>query len=70
MPGSGRSKSSSAERRATEARRSAETDVGLLDNPEITDEPSEIRHAVYFLIVLGGATLLNLLVMMIVAGGR
>ena len=65
-----RSRSSTAEQRATEARRSAESDVGLLDNPDVADEPSEIRHALYFAGVLGTGIFVNLLAMLIVSGGR
>ncbi len=60
----------SAERRATAARKAAELDLGLLDNPEVQDEPSEIRHAAYFGAVLGFALLVNVLVMLVAAGGR
>lgn len=71
MPGTRRrSRGSSAERRATEARQSAETDVGLLDNPDVADEPSEIRHALYFVGILGTGIVLNLVAMLIVSGGR
>jgi hypothetical protein len=60
----------SAERRATAARKAAESDHGLLDNPEVEDEPSEIRHTLYFGAVLGFALLVNVLVMLVAAGGR
>jgi hypothetical protein len=65
-----RGESESAEERATHARQKAEKDVGLLDNPEIDDEPSEIRHTAYFVGVMLGGLVLNLLVMVIVSGGR
>jgi hypothetical protein len=60
----------SAEQRATAARKSAESDHGLLDNPEVEDEPSEIRHTLYFGAVVGFGVLANILVMLVAAGGR
>ncbi len=60
----------SAERRATEARKRAEQDRAAMDNPEVEDEPSEIRHAVYFTAILVFALLLNLVVLIAVSGGQ
>ena len=36
----------------------------------VEDEPSEIRHTLYFGAVLGSALLINVLVMLVAAGGR
>jgi hypothetical protein len=65
-----RSAGESAEERATHARQKAEKDVGLLDNPDVEDEPSEIRHTAYFVGVMLGGLVLNLLVMVIVSSGQ
>lgn len=59
-----------AEKKATESRRHAEHDVGLLDNPEVADEPSELRHFYYFAGVMVFAIVLNLLAMIAVSGGQ
>ena len=57
------------EKKMTEARKHAEHDVGLLDNPAVADEPSEIRHLAYFGIVIAFALVLNLVLLLVVAGG-
>ena len=59
-----------AEKKATESRQHAEHDVGLLDNPEVADEPSELRHVYYFAGVMVLAVVLNLLAMIAVSGGQ
>jgi hypothetical protein len=64
-----RSATESAEERATHVRQKAEKDVGLLDNPDVDDEPSEIRHTFYFVGVILFGLVLNLVVMVIVSGG-
>ena len=60
----------SAEKRATRARQKAEHDVGLLDNPEVAGEPSEIRHLLYFVVIVAIGLGLNLVAMLVVSGGR
>jgi hypothetical protein len=60
----------SAEKRVTRARQRAEHDVGILDNPEVPGEPSEIRHLLYFVAVVAIGLGLNLVAMIVVAGGR
>jgi hypothetical protein len=60
----------SAEKRTTRARQKAEHDVGILDNPEVPGEPSEIRHLLYFVAVVAIGLGLNLVAMLVVAGGR
>jgi hypothetical protein len=60
----------SVEKRATRARQKAEHDVGILDNPEVPGEPSEIRHLIYFAAVVAIGIGLNLLAMLVVSGGR
>jgi hypothetical protein len=62
--------SDSADKKATEARQRAEHDVGLLDSPDVADEPSELRHVYYFVGVMVLAVVLNLLAMIAVAGGQ
>lgn len=64
------SRSPSAERRVTEARKKAQKDHGALDNPDVPNEPSEIRNSVYFVGVMAGALILNLVVLVVVSGGR
>jgi hypothetical protein len=59
-----------AEKRATRARQKAEHDVGILDNPEVPGEPSEIRHLLYFAAVIAIGLGLNLVAMLVVSGGR
>jgi hypothetical protein len=60
----------SAEERATEARKKAEKQHGALDNPDIADEPSEIRNGLYFVGVVAFALGLNLVVLVVVSGGQ
>ena len=68
----GRAKSggNTTEDKVTRGRQKAEEDVGLLDNPDIEDQPSEIRHFLYFAGVIVFAIGLNLVAMLVVAGGR
>ena len=61
---------SKAEDRATRARLKAEHDVGILDNPDIPGEPGEIRHLLYFVAVIAIGIVLNMLALLVVAGGR
>ncbi|NJD29283.1 MAG: hypothetical protein FIA92_13430 [Chloroflexi bacterium] len=63
-------RSRSAERRATESRQRAEKDRAALDNPEIPDEPSEIRNGLYFVAVVVFGIVLNLVVLVVVSGGQ
>jgi hypothetical protein len=71
-PRAGRSKAggNKTEDKVTRGRQKAEEDVGLLDNPDIADQPSEIRHVLYFAGVLAFAVVLNLVAMILVAGGQ
>lgn len=59
-----------AERRTTRTRQRAERDHAAMDNPVIEDEPSDIRHAVYFIGILAFAFVLNLAVLILVSGGQ
>jgi hypothetical protein len=60
----------SAEDRLTKGRVKAEHHVGALDDPNIPDEPGEIRHTLYFVAVMVLAVVLNLVAMLLVSGGR
>jgi hypothetical protein len=60
----------SIDKKMTEARKDAEADVGLLDSPDVANEPSEVRHFAYFAAVVGFAIVLNLVAMILAAGGQ
>jgi hypothetical protein len=60
----------SLDKKMTEARKGAEADVGLLDSPDVANEPSETRHLAYFVGVVVFAIVLNLVAMIIAAGGQ
>ncbi|MDP8905719.1 MAG: hypothetical protein M3N29_10515 [Chloroflexota bacterium] len=41
-----------------------------LDNPMLPDQADEMRHLIYYVSVVGGALVLNLVVMFLLSGGR
>ena len=56
--------------RETEKREREQKATSELDKPSQPDQPDHIRHAIYFFGVVVGAFVLNLVVLLILSGGR
>lgn len=59
-----------SKRAETEAAEAEEEARDLLDDPAVLGEPSPTRHWLYFLLVMTGSMVVNLIALVMVSGGR